>query len=226
MGRFSSVQAYADSNSAIRKVPYEQAAAAASTSGTIQANVKPEKVVNPYGSTAGAGSGEFHVYRHGRNREMQRIRRMERESYLQKVNEEFQKELDDNEQWAEERTEKRRRKREKQKAAKRRKQNLKKSGIDVGEDQQGQSCESSANVEDEFTYVPGAAMALLEEEESKPGADESVNVEDEPKPEAKPTAADFPSSIPNDGSFLELMSKQLQGSKNVGDVRAIPSSET
>ena len=48
-------------------------AAAAASSRPVRA----EKVVNPYSSTAGAGSGEFHVYRHSRAREMARLKAIE-----------------------------------------------------------------------------------------------------------------------------------------------------
>ena len=56
MGRYSSVQAYADSNSNMRSVSYEQATG---SSEVKKGAVKAEKVSNPYGSTAGAGSGEY-----------------------------------------------------------------------------------------------------------------------------------------------------------------------
>jgi hypothetical protein len=79
MGRYTTVQAYADNNPNMRAVDYAQAtgAASSSSSSTSSSSAAPaplvtEKVDNPYGSTAGAGSGEFHVYRHARAREMAR----------------------------------------------------------------------------------------------------------------------------------------------------------
>ncbi|KAK4111191.1 DUF1168-domain-containing protein, partial [Canariomyces notabilis] len=39
----------------------------------------PEIVTNVQGSSAGAGSGEFHVYKAARRREYERLRRMEEE---------------------------------------------------------------------------------------------------------------------------------------------------
>src|ERR1700744_3308042 len=39
----------------------------------------PEIVTNVQGSSAGAGSGEFHVYKAGRRREMERLRVMQEE---------------------------------------------------------------------------------------------------------------------------------------------------
>jgi len=153
MGRYSTVQAYADNNTGVRKVPYEQAAAAASSSSgdnkqQAAAAPRPEKVVNPYGSTAGAGSGEFHVYRHARNREMQRQKLMELSAAEQEAEEKFRQEMEANQQWEEERTAKRRRKRERQKNAKKRKQNLAKAGILDTTDGGGNAAAASVN-EDE-----------------------------------------------------------------------------
>ncbi|RVE55965.1 hypothetical protein OJAV_G00231260 [Oryzias javanicus] len=78
----------------------------------------PEFVRDVMGSSAGAGSGEFHVYRHLRRREYQR------QDFLDKISEKQQKDLDylkrleENKKAAQERTEKRRRKREKLKQKK------------------------------------------------------------------------------------------------------------
>ena len=49
-----------------------------------------EKVVNPYGSTAGAGSGEFHVYRHARARELSRWKQLDKEEQEQLLDKEFE----------------------------------------------------------------------------------------------------------------------------------------
>jgi hypothetical protein len=197
MGRYSSVQAYADNNTGVRKVPYEQAAASTSSkSGEPKAYVKPEKVVNPYGSTAGAGSGDFHVYRHARNRELQRQKNMELSAQEQEAEEKFRVEQEANKQWEEERTAKRRKKRERQKNAKKRKLNLAKAGIvnDTTAD-----ARQDDNNGDEFTYKPGEALAPFEEK--KDGRDMSSE---------KVTNPEKPVAIPNDGSFLEMMKKKLE----------------
>jgi hypothetical protein len=47
------------------------------------------QVVNPYGSTAGAGSGEFHVSRHARSREMMRIQQLDEEDLERKTTKNF-----------------------------------------------------------------------------------------------------------------------------------------
>ncbi|KAH8064739.1 hypothetical protein JL722_1619 [Aureococcus anophagefferens] len=42
--------------------------------------IKTERVENVMGSQAGAGSGDFHMYRHHRRTEMLRVERMERQA--------------------------------------------------------------------------------------------------------------------------------------------------
>ncbi|XP_077336656.1 PRKR-interacting protein 1 isoform X2 [Lithobates pipiens] len=78
----------------------------------------PEFVRDVMGSSAGAGSGEFHVYRHLRRREYQRQEFMDVMSEEQKLDEEFQIKIKDNQVKAEERTAKRRLKRQKLKEKK------------------------------------------------------------------------------------------------------------
>ncbi|XP_044286370.1 PRKR-interacting protein 1 isoform X2 [Varanus komodoensis] len=78
----------------------------------------PEFVRDVMGSSAGAGSGEFHVYRHLRRREYQRQDFMDAMAEKQKLDEEYQKKLEKNKIVAEEQTAKRRRKRQKMKEKK------------------------------------------------------------------------------------------------------------
>ncbi|XP_034608725.1 PRKR-interacting protein 1 [Trachemys scripta elegans] len=78
----------------------------------------PEFVRDVMGSSAGAGSGEFHVYRHLRRREYQRQDFMDAMAEKQKLDEEYQKKLEKNKIIAEEQTAKRRRKRQKLKEKK------------------------------------------------------------------------------------------------------------
>uniref|UniRef100_A0A3B4AWN1 PRKR interacting protein 1 n=1 Tax=Periophthalmus magnuspinnatus TaxID=409849 RepID=A0A3B4AWN1_9GOBI len=91
----------------------------------------PEFVRDVMGSSAGAGSGEFHVYRHLRRREYQRQDFLDKMSEVQNKNEAYLERLEKNKQAAEERTAKRRKKREKLKqkklAAKKAKQELDKN---------------------------------------------------------------------------------------------------
>ncbi|KAL1997307.1 hypothetical protein VTN49DRAFT_5942 [Thermomyces lanuginosus] len=77
----------------------------------------PEIVPNVQGSSAGAGSGEFHVYKASRRREYERLRLMEEEVQREKADAEFQRKREELRRKDEEKTEKNRRKREKKRAA-------------------------------------------------------------------------------------------------------------
>ena len=73
----------------------------------------PEFVRDVIGSSAGAGSGEFHVYRHLRRREYQRQDYMDAMAEKQKLSAEFQKRLEKSKIAAEEQIAKHRKKRQK-----------------------------------------------------------------------------------------------------------------
>jgi hypothetical protein len=76
----------------------------------------PEIVANVQGSSAGAGSGEFHVYKASRRREYERMRLMDEDLKREKADEEFEKQRAETKRKDDEKTEKNRRKREKRKA--------------------------------------------------------------------------------------------------------------
>ncbi|KAK8107686.1 uncharacterized protein PG998_009699 [Apiospora kogelbergensis] len=78
----------------------------------------PEIVTNVQGSSAGAGSGEFHVYKASRRREYERLRLMDEEVRVEKATEEFEKKRDELERRDDEKTRRNREKREKMKARK------------------------------------------------------------------------------------------------------------
>eukprot|EP00339_Tiarina_fusa_P003781 CAMPEP_0117078338 /NCGR_PEP_ID=MMETSP0472-20121206/55234_1 /TAXON_ID=693140 ORGANISM="Tiarina fusus, Strain LIS" /NCGR_SAMPLE_ID=MMETSP0472 /ASSEMBLY_ACC=CAM_ASM_000603 /LENGTH=99 /DNA_ID=CAMNT_0004805039 /DNA_START=114 /DNA_END=409 /DNA_ORIENTATION=- len=92
MGRYSSVQAYADNNSNVRSISYEEATGSKDKKGGA---VKAEKVSNPYGSTAGAGSGDFHVYRHARAREAMRWQQLDASEQAKQEDSEFRRKLEE-----------------------------------------------------------------------------------------------------------------------------------
>ncbi|KAL4722842.1 hypothetical protein ACLX1H_010080 [Fusarium chlamydosporum] len=90
-----------------------------SASGTVSLrSAPPEIVTNVQGSSAGAGSGEFHVYKASRRREYERLRSMDEDIRREKDIEEFTKDKSERDRKDEERTRKNREKREKMKARK------------------------------------------------------------------------------------------------------------
>ncbi len=78
----------------------------------------PEIVANVQGSSAGAGSGEFHVYKASRRREYERLRIMDEEMKKEKATEEFEKKQQELRQKDEAKTNKNKAKREKAKMRK------------------------------------------------------------------------------------------------------------
>lgn len=78
----------------------------------------PELVTNVQGSSAGAGSGEFHVYKASRRREYERLRVMEAESEAEKTAAEFARRKEEMRELDASKTEKNRAKREKARARK------------------------------------------------------------------------------------------------------------
>ncbi|KAI1210387.1 uncharacterized protein F4807DRAFT_423213 [Annulohypoxylon truncatum] len=78
----------------------------------------PEIVTNVQGSSAGAGSGEFHVYKASRRREYERLRRMDEEVADERERAAFERAREERERRDDEKTRKNREKREKAKARK------------------------------------------------------------------------------------------------------------
>jgi len=96
-------------------------------------NKAPDFVYNVMGSSAGAGSGEFHVYRQIRRKEYERQRVLESRKGKEDKEEEFRLKREENAREAEEKTAKKRAKRQKKKQnAKRNKLNRAKNPKPVG----------------------------------------------------------------------------------------------
>ncbi|KAJ8267247.1 hypothetical protein GJAV_G00140310 [Gymnothorax javanicus] len=105
----------------------------------------PEFVRDVMGSSAGAGSGEFHVYRHLRRREYQRQDFLDRMTEKQKLDYEYQEKLQENQRQAEERTAKRRKKRDK---LKQKKMMMKKAKMDSKAAEDNDASASSSDQEE------------------------------------------------------------------------------
>ncbi|KAF9350975.1 hypothetical protein BGX34_000890 [Mortierella sp. NVP85] len=81
-----------------------------------KSNKEPKDYVkNVQGSSAGAGSGEFHVYRAGRRREYARLRNMELESKEEREQREYEEKVQEKRAQDDEKTEKNRAKRQRRK---------------------------------------------------------------------------------------------------------------
>jgi hypothetical protein len=189
MGRYSSVQAYSDTNKNVRAVSYEQATG---SNDVKKGAVKPEKVMNPYGATAGANSGDFHVYRHARARELERMNGMDEAEEEELKDLEYANMLQGFKTEEEGKTEKNRRKRQREKEAKLRKKSLAKAGIET-------NLAAQEIDEKEFTYVSNVQKQQAETEATN--KDEKVAAV-ETKGEKL--------EIANDGSFLEMMKRKLE----------------
>ncbi|XP_072949386.1 PRKR-interacting protein 1 homolog [Epargyreus clarus] len=75
----------------------------------------PDFVRNVMGSSAGAGSGEFHVYRHLRRKEYARQKFIQEKSEKEQLDDQYHMKLEENKRIAEEKTAKKRAKRLKKK---------------------------------------------------------------------------------------------------------------
>mmetsp|Transcript_37007 Transcript_37007/g.110826 ORF Transcript_37007/g.110826 Transcript_37007/m.110826 type:complete len:240 (-) Transcript_37007:193-912(-) len=211
MGRYTTVQAYSDTNQNTRSVSYEQATGSASSKTGA---VKAEKVDNPYGSTAGAGSGEFHVYRHARAREMARMKQLDEEEAEQKADAAFEEKVSSWKNEEDQKTEKRRRKRQREKEAKLRKKNMKLGGVGVENAMDNGFAKGSGEEEEEFDYTPLLSSTKVQARDEKIG----------PKSPGAPSGEEIPTTTPassiefaDDGSFLELMKKKLNNANKPYD---------
>lgn len=130
----------------------------------------PSFVRNVMGSSAGAGSGEFHVYRHLRRKEFARQKQIEQKSKVEEMDEAFANKLLQNKLDAESKTAKKRAKRlkKKQKAKQRRlnpKSTLTDDKLNSSEDESsdGDNGEApSANAEDDSERKEGGIESCEE----------------------------------------------------------------
>lgn len=137
----------------------------------------PTFVRNVMGSSAGAGSGEFHVYRHLRRKEYARQKHIQQKSKQEMLDDEFQQRIDNNRSAAEAKTAKKRAKRLKKKAKQKR---TKLSGdnktIQIEENDVSEEC--SGDSDEEGAASAGSKAAAADQSDLKP-ADKTELLEEE-----------------------------------------------
>ncbi|XP_043520685.1 PRKR-interacting protein 1 homolog isoform X2 [Frieseomelitta varia] len=107
----------------------------------------PEFVRNVMGSSAGAGSGEFHVYRHLRRKEYARQKFIQEKGHKELLDEEYHRRIEENKRIAEEITAKKRAKRLKKKQKWKQKKKMKTANI--GEHSKNENSNSDDEDSDE-----------------------------------------------------------------------------
>lgn len=112
---------------------------------------------------------------------------------------EYRQKVQQNQRQDEQRTAKRRKKRERQKEAKRRRQNLEKAGVLFSSEDDTAETNTNSQTNDEQS---------VEE-------DDEFDVPTAP-PKALANEAEKPSTFANDGSFLEMMKRQMAEGRKVG----------
>ena len=110
-------------------------------------NKAPEFVYNVMGSSAGAGSGEFHVYRQIRRKEFLRTKVLDEQLSKDKLNDEYHAKLEENQKEADDRTAKKRAKRLKKKQ-KQKQLKKKKTGAGPQSEKKSESEESEESEEE------------------------------------------------------------------------------
>ncbi|KAF3032624.1 hypothetical protein E8E11_001954 [Didymella keratinophila] len=160
--------ALANDVEALFSKPDRQISIPGSTTASLSA--PPEIVANVQGSSAGAGSGEFHVYKASRRREYERLRAMDEEVQKEVDEKEFLARKAEQEKKDAEKTERNRAKRAKALA---RKQGKKKGGKNVGDD--GKAAEGVKR-----KLVPNAngVDKAVEDEDKEEDAGEARNAEE------------------------------------------------
>lgn len=134
----ASIHAVADNNAKVAPIPYDVASGGVKASTDKSAGaIRVPKVLNTTGSTAGAGSGEFHMYRKARREEMDRIANMEKNHREMIADTEFRTRVEQHRIEEEERTRKKAEKRRKQKERERAKRQKRSGSADGSADESG-----------------------------------------------------------------------------------------
>jgi len=115
-------------------------------------NRAPEFNLNVMGSSAGAGSGEFHLYRQMRRKEQSRLKQLAYRKVRDELDAEFKQKLEENEKASAEKTAKKRLKRQKKKGKKKGKVSASVAS-DNKESEEDQDSDSSFNGECDKTEL-------------------------------------------------------------------------
>eukprot|EP00752_Nemacystus_decipiens_P009562 g8542.t1 len=213
MGRYTTVQAYSDNNPKLVHVSYDQAKGKGDEEGKAGGKLVVEKTDQVMGSCAGAGSGEFHTYRAHRRREMHRVAAMDEEAKNEEATAKLQAAIEQGKRECEERTRKKAEKRKRKKQAAKSGNSAKQAktttdGAPGGDQGAGKGKGSSFSSSGGATSSSGSGGGCSG---SDGGAEEEEFVY---IPEANLAAAggDGGSGFKNDGSFLEMMKKELEKS--------------
>lgn len=140
-------------------------------------NSVPTFVRNVMGSSAGAGSGEFHVYRHLRRKEYARQKSIQYKSYQEELNEQHAAKMDENRKLNEEKTAKKRAKRQKRKQKIR--ENRKKPRTEVVEKESEEDDDGVEDQEEETNDSEDQSEKAVELKEGR--TSESGETSSEPK---------------------------------------------
>ncbi|XP_014479428.1 PREDICTED: PRKR-interacting protein 1 homolog [Dinoponera quadriceps] len=111
----------------------------------------PEFVRNVMGSSAGAGSGEFHVYRHLRRKEYARQKFIQEKAHKEFLDAEYHQKLEENKKVADEVTAKKRAKRLKKKQGRKQKKQMRTTKEDNTATDERHSEEDSSDENEEIS---------------------------------------------------------------------------